>query len=59
MTDLSRFQHPRFARRYLRISDRLERLGAADLRRELLQDLHGTVADVGCGDACGRPADRQ
>lgn len=50
MTNLSRFQHPRFARRYLRTSERLERLGAADLRRELLQGLHGRVADVGCGD---------
>ncbi|HET8599462.1 MAG TPA: class I SAM-dependent methyltransferase [Segeticoccus sp.] len=50
MTDLSRFQHPRFARRYVRISDRLEDLGAEDLRRELVQGLRGAIADIGCGD---------
>jgi SAM-dependent methyltransferase len=50
MSDLTQFQHPRFARRYIGISDRLEQLGVGDLRRELLQGLHGCVVDVGCGD---------
>jgi SAM-dependent methyltransferase len=50
MTDLTQFQHPRFARRYIGLSDRLEELGVGDLRRELLAGLHGCVVDVGCGD---------
>lgn len=50
MDDLHRFQHPRFARRYLRISEQLERAGGAELRREVLAGLHGTVLDLGCGN---------
>lgn len=50
MSDLQRFQHPRFARRYLKESDRLERHGAAELRQSLLEGLSGVVVDVGCGD---------
>lgn len=50
MDELARFQSPRFARRYLKVSEKLERRGAAKLRQDLLQDLTGVVLEVGCGD---------
>ena len=50
MDDLRQFQNPRFARRYASMSEKLERRGVADLRRQLLEGLHGAVIEVGCGD---------
>lgn len=44
------FQHPRFARFYLRISARMERHGAAELRDRLLAGLAGRVVEVGAGN---------
>lgn len=38
-----------FSRFYARISQRLEREGLAELRRELLAGLDGRVAEIGAG----------
>ena len=46
-TDHSR---PVFSRFYARVSQRMETEGMADLRRELLADLDGTVVEVGAGN---------
>lgn len=50
MSDLARFQHPRFARCYERLSADLERRGVAEHRRELLAGARGTVVEVGAGN---------
>lgn len=50
MSDLERFQCPRFARRYVAVSDRIDRMGGAELRADLLRGLRGRVVEVGCGD---------
>jgi ubiquinone/menaquinone biosynthesis C-methylase UbiE len=50
MTDLSAFQHPRFARMYERISAESERRGTAEHRDRTLVDLSGRVVEVGAGN---------
>lgn len=50
MTQLDRFQYPRFARRYVRMSEALDRRGVAELRRKALVGLQGRVVEVGCGN---------
>jgi ubiquinone/menaquinone biosynthesis C-methylase UbiE len=43
-------EHPRFARMYLRASDRVERRGASEHRRKLLEGLSGRVLELGAGN---------
>lgn len=50
MTDLSAFQHPRFARFYERISAESERRGTAEHRDRTLAGLSGRVVEVGAGN---------
>jgi ubiquinone/menaquinone biosynthesis C-methylase UbiE len=50
MTDLSAFQHPRFARLYERISAESERRGTAEHRDRALAGLAGRVIEVGAGN---------
>jgi ubiquinone/menaquinone biosynthesis C-methylase UbiE len=50
MTDLSTFQHPRFARMYEKISAEAERRGTAELRDRALAGLTGRVIEVGAGN---------
>ena len=50
MTDLSTFQHPRFARMYERISAESERRGTAEHRDRALAGLSGRVIEVGAGN---------
>ena len=50
MTDLSGFQHPRFARMYERISAESERRGTAEQRDRALAGLSGRVIEVGAGN---------
>jgi ubiquinone/menaquinone biosynthesis C-methylase UbiE len=49
-TDLSGFQHPRFARMYERISAEAERRGTAAHRDRVLAGLAGRVIEVGAGN---------
>jgi len=42
-------RHPVFAKLYVSFAERAERKGAAGHRRELLEGVHGTVVEVGCG----------
>ena len=46
-TDIAR---PRFARMYLKASERIDRRGAAEHRRRLLAGLAGRVVEVGAGN---------
>ena len=41
--------HPRFAKSYIRVSEKAEARGAAQHRRALLADLTGVVCEVGAG----------
>jgi ubiquinone/menaquinone biosynthesis C-methylase UbiE len=50
VTNLSEFQHPRFARMYERISAESERRGTAEHRDRLLAGLAGRVIEVGAGN---------
>ena len=50
MTDLSAFQHPRFARLYERISAESDQRGTAEHRRRALTGLTGTVIEIGAGN---------
>lgn len=50
MTDLSAFQHPRFARMYEKISAEAERRGTAEHRDRALAGLSGRVIEVGAGN---------
>src|ERR1700746_2023986 len=50
MTDLSRFQHPRFARMYEQISAESERRGTAEHRDRVLTGLMGRVIEIGAGN---------
>jgi ubiquinone/menaquinone biosynthesis C-methylase UbiE len=50
MTDLSAFQHPRFARLYEKISAESERRGTAEHRDRTLAGLSGRVVEVGAGN---------
>ncbi|MEU3270377.1 class I SAM-dependent methyltransferase [Saccharomonospora sp. NPDC006951] len=49
------FQNPFFARLFQRIGDRNEARGQAELRRELLAGLTGTVVEVGAGTGLNFP----
>lgn len=51
-TDLS---HPRFARTYVRIAETAERRGATEHRRRLLENLRGTVVELGAGHGLNFP----
>ncbi|MBT2533282.1 class I SAM-dependent methyltransferase [Arthrobacter sp. ISL-48] len=48
--DLSRLQHPRFARAYARAVGGMNRRGGAGHRGTLLAELRGTVVEIGAGD---------
>lgn len=48
--ELADFQHPRFARNYLRFSQLAERRGGAEFRRRLVAGLTGRVIEVGAGN---------
>jgi ubiquinone/menaquinone biosynthesis C-methylase UbiE len=50
MSNLERFQHPRFARMYERISAEAERRGSAGHRDRMLAGLSGRVVEVGAGN---------
>jgi ubiquinone/menaquinone biosynthesis C-methylase UbiE len=50
MTDLSKFQHPRFARMYEQMSAESERRGTAEHRDRALAGLIGRVIEVGAGN---------
>lgn len=50
MTDLSAFQHPRFARMYEWISRESERRGTAEHRDRALAGLAGRVIEIGVGN---------
>jgi ubiquinone/menaquinone biosynthesis C-methylase UbiE len=50
MTDLSQFQHPRFARMYEQMSAESERRGTAEHRDRVLAGLTGRVLEVGAGN---------
>lgn len=50
MTDLSKFQHPRFARMYEQMSAESERRGTAEHRDRALAGLTGRVIEVGAGN---------
>lgn len=50
MTDLSEFQHPRFARAYERISAEAEQRGTAGYRDRVLGGLSGRVLEIGAGN---------
>lgn len=50
MTDMSAFQHPRFARMYERISRESEQRGTAEHRDRALAGLTGRVIEIGAGN---------
>jgi SAM-dependent methyltransferase len=50
VSDLSRFQHPRFARAYERLSEESDRRGTAEHRARALTGLAGRVIEVGAGN---------
>lgn len=49
MTDLEQLQRPRFARMYLGIAKRADKLGGTEHRRRTLAGLAGKVVEVGAG----------
>jgi ubiquinone/menaquinone biosynthesis C-methylase UbiE len=51
-TDIER---PRFARMYLKASERIDRRGAAEHRRRLVAGLTGSVVEVGAGNGLNFP----
>ncbi|PZS03141.1 MAG: SAM-dependent methyltransferase [Pseudonocardiales bacterium] len=50
MSDLARFQHPRFAKAYQRIAAQSDARGGAAHRQRLLGGLSGRVIEVGAGN---------
>jgi ubiquinone/menaquinone biosynthesis C-methylase UbiE len=50
MTTTTDIERPRFARMYLKASDRMERRGATEHRRKLLDGLSGRVVELGAGN---------
>lgn len=50
MTTLEQLQHPRFAKRWLRMGAGLERSGVAALREQTIAGLSGRIIEIGCGD---------
>jgi ubiquinone/menaquinone biosynthesis C-methylase UbiE len=55
MTDLSAFQHPRFARIYQKISAESEHRGTAEHRDHALAGLTGRVIEIGAGNGMNFP----
>jgi ubiquinone/menaquinone biosynthesis C-methylase UbiE len=55
LTNLSEFQHPRFARMYERISVESERRGTAEHRDRVLAGLSGHVIEIGAGNGLNFP----
>ncbi|MEU8244946.1 class I SAM-dependent methyltransferase [Nonomuraea sp. NPDC048916] len=55
MRDLSKYQHPRFARMYARMSGQAEAFGMAGHRARLLSGLSGRVVEVGAGNGLNFP----
>lgn len=53
--DLSRYQHPRFARMYERISADSDRRGTAEHRARALAGLTGRVIEIGAGNGRNFP----
>ena len=53
--DLSKLQHPRFARVYVDAAANAERRGGAEHRRQLLAGLRGSVIEVGAGHGLNFP----
>jgi SAM-dependent methyltransferase len=49
MTGTKEFQHPRFAKMYLAMADRADRIGGAAHRGRLLSGLTGAVIEIGAG----------
>ena len=45
----SDYEHPSFARTYVRLAEAADARGASEHRRRLLADLSGTVLEVGAG----------
>lgn len=50
MPDLDQYQHPRFARLYLRLSHNADKSGVAEHRHRLLTGLSGRVIEIGAGN---------
>lgn len=50
MSDLGRFQHPRFARAYERISRESEARGTGEHRARMLDGVAGRVIEIGAGN---------
>jgi SAM-dependent methyltransferase len=50
MTPTADIPRPRFARMYLKAGERMDRRGAAEHRRRLLEGLAGRVVEVGAGN---------
>lgn len=50
MTTTTDIERPRFARMYLKASERMERRGATEHRRKLLDGLSGRVVELGAGN---------
>ncbi|MDF2051145.1 class I SAM-dependent methyltransferase [Arthrobacter sp. Cr_A7] len=48
-------QHPRFARAYARSVDGMNRRGATEHRRRILEGLHGSVIELGAGAGSSFP----
>jgi ubiquinone/menaquinone biosynthesis C-methylase UbiE len=55
VTNTANFQHPRFARMYVRLSQEADRRGAAEHRARLLSGLTGRVIEVGAGNGRNFP----
>ena len=49
MKNPERFQHPRFAKMFVDLSQEMDARGGAEHRRKLLAGLHGNVIEVGAG----------
>jgi ubiquinone/menaquinone biosynthesis C-methylase UbiE len=55
MTSSTDIERPRFARMYLKGSERMERRGATEHRRTLLEGLNGRVVELGAGNGLNFP----
>jgi len=55
VSNLERFQHPRFARMYERISAEAEQRGTAEQRDRALAGLTGRVLELGAGNGLNFP----
>jgi len=59
MTTATDIERPRFARMYLKASERMERRGATEHRRTLLDGLAGRVVELGAGNGLNFPVPDQ